>query len=97
MFAALKIREFLLSKHVIIKIYKSVILPVVQYGCKIWSLKLRKEYRLRVFENSVLRKTFEPSRDEIIRLWIKLHSEEFHNNSSPNIIRMIKSWRMTWA
>jgi hypothetical protein len=68
---------------------------VVLYGCETWSLTLREEHRLRVFENRVLRRIFEPKRDEVIGGWRKLHNEELHNlYCSPNIIRMIKSRRM---
>jgi hypothetical protein len=63
-----------------------------------WSLTLREEHRLRVFENRVLRRTFGPKRDEVIGDWRKLHIEELHNlNCSPSIIRMIMSARMKWA
>ena len=55
----------LLSKNLKIKIYRTIILPVVLYGCKIWSLTLREERRLRVFENRVLRRVFGPKRDEV--------------------------------
>ena len=55
----------LLSKNLKIKIYRTIILPVVLYGCETWSLTLRDERRLRVFENRVLRKVFEPKRDEV--------------------------------
>jgi hypothetical protein len=86
----------LLSKNVKIRIYKTIILPVVLYGCETWSLTLREEYRLRVFKNRVLR-IFAPKRDEVIGDRRKLH-EELHNlYSSPSIIRMIKSRRMRWA
>jgi hypothetical protein len=93
--------QYLLSSHLRskklkIKIYKTVILLVVLYGCKIWSLTLRYEHRLRVFENRVLRRAFEPKREED-RLWRKLHNDELHClYSSPNIVRVIKS-RMRWA
>jgi hypothetical protein len=71
---------------------------VVLYGCETWSLILREEHRLRVFENRVLRRTFGPKRDEVTGGWTKLHNEELHNlYSSPSIIRMIKSRRMRWA
>jgi hypothetical protein len=61
-------------------------------------LTLRKEYRLRVFENRVLRRIFEPKRDEVTGDWRKLHNEELHNlYSSPNIIIMIEPRRMRWA
>jgi hypothetical protein len=72
-------------------------LPVVLYGCKSWSLKLREENRLRVFENRVLRRIFGSKRDEVTGVWRKQHNEEFHElYSSPNIVRVIKS-RMKWA
>jgi hypothetical protein len=78
--------------------YKTKILPVVLYGCETWSLTLREEHRLRVFENRVLRRVFGPKRDEVRGEWRKLHSEELHNlYSSQNIIRQIKSRRMRWA
>jgi hypothetical protein len=70
----------------------------VLYGCETWSLTLREEHRLRVFENRVLRRIFGPKRDEVTGGWRKLHNEELHNlYSSPSIIRMIKSRRMSWA
>jgi hypothetical protein len=61
-----------------IKIYKTVILPVVLYGCETLSLTLREEHRLRVFENRVLRIIFGPKRDEVTGGWRKLHNEELH-------------------
>jgi hypothetical protein len=62
------------------------------YRCGTWSLILREEHRLRVFENRVLRRIFGPKRDEVKGDWWKLHNEELHNlYSSPNIIRMIRS------
>jgi hypothetical protein len=68
---------------------------VVLYGCETWSLTLREEHRLRVFENRVLRRIFGPRRDEVTGDWRKLRNEELHNlYSSPNIITMIKSRRM---
>jgi hypothetical protein len=80
----------LLSRNVRVKIYKTIILPVL-YGCETWSLTLREEHRLRVFENRVLRRIFEPKRDEVTGQWRKLHSGELHNFfSSPDIIRQIK-------
>jgi hypothetical protein len=88
----------LLSKNIKIRIYKIIILPVVLYGCKTWSLILREENRLRVFQNRVLRRIFGPKRDEVTGDWRKLHNDEFHKvYSSPNINRMIKSRRMRWA
>jgi hypothetical protein len=80
-----------------IKIYKTVILPVVLYGCETWSLTLREEHKLRIFENRVLRRIFGPKREED-GWWRKLHKDELHNlYSSLNIIRVIKSRRMRWA
>jgi hypothetical protein len=74
----------LLAKNVGIRIYKTIILPVVLYGCETWSLTLREEHRLRV-----LRRIFGPKRDEVTGGWRQLHNEELHNlYSSPSIIRM---------
>jgi hypothetical protein len=85
----------LLSRNIKVKIYKTIILPVVLYGCETWALALREENRLRVFENRVLRRIFGAKRDEVTGEWRKLHSEELHIlYSSPNIIRQIKSRRM---
>jgi hypothetical protein len=82
----------LLSRNVKVKIYKTIILPVVLYGCETWSLVLREEHRLRVFENRVLRRIFGPMWEEVMGEWSKLHNEELHNlYSSPDIIRQIKS------
>jgi hypothetical protein len=68
------------------------------YGCETWSLTLREEHRLRVFENKVLRRTFGPKRDEVTRGWRKLHNEELRDlYSSPSIIRIIKSTRTRWT
>jgi hypothetical protein len=65
------------------------------YGCEPWSLTLREEHRLRVFENSALRRIYGPKRDEVMEEWRKLQNGELHNlYSSPNIIRQIKSRRM---
>jgi hypothetical protein len=88
----------LLSRNVKVKIYKTIILPVVLYGCETWSLILREQHRLRVIENRVLRRIFGPKRGEVTGEWRKLHSEELHNlYSSSDIIRQIKSRRMKWA
>ncbi|KAJ4452252.1 hypothetical protein ANN_03770 [Periplaneta americana] len=80
------------------RIYKAVILPVVLYGCETWTLTLREEQRLRVFENKVLREIFGTKRDEVTGEWRKLHNAELHAlYSSPDIIRNIKSRRSRWA
>jgi hypothetical protein len=70
---------------------------VVLYGCETWSLTLKEEHRLRVFEERDLKRIFGPMSDEVTGGWRKLHNEELHNlYSSPSIIRMIKSKRVTW-
>jgi hypothetical protein len=85
----------LLSKNLKIRIYKTIILPVVLYGCETWSLTLREEHRLRVFENRVLRKIFGPKRDEVTGEWRKLHNKELLDlYSSPSVIRLINLRRM---
>jgi len=85
----------LLSKNIKIKIYRTIILPVVLYGCETWSLIFREEHRLRVFENRVLRRIFGPKRDEVIGEWRKVYNEELNDlYSSSNIIWGIKSKRM---
>ena len=84
----------LLSRNLKIKIYRTIILPVVLYGCETWSLRLREEHRLRVFENRVLRRIFGPRRDEVTGEWRKLHNELNDLYSSPNTVRVIKSRRM---
>jgi hypothetical protein len=87
----------LISKNLKIKVYKTVILPVVLYGCETWSLTLGEERRLTVFENRELRKIFGPKREEN-GSWRKLHNDELHDlYYSPNIVRVIKSRRMRWA
>jgi hypothetical protein len=68
---------------------------VVLYGCETWSLTLREEHRLRVFENRVLRRIFGPRRDEVTGDWRKLHKELHNLYSSPNTITMIKSRKET--
>jgi len=88
----------LLSKNLKIKIYGTIILPVVLYGCETWSLTLREEGNLRVFESMVLRRIFGPRRDEVTGEWRRLHNEELNGlYSSPNIVRVIKSRRMKWT
>jgi hypothetical protein len=85
------------KKNLKIKIYETVILPVVLYGCETWSLTLREEHSLRVFENKVLRKIFGTKREED-GSWRKLHNDELHNlYSSPNVVRVNKSGRLRWA
>ena len=85
----------LLTKELKIKIYRTIILPVVLYGCEIWSLTLRDERRLRVFENRVLRRVFGPKRDEVTVEGRKLHNEELSElYALPNIVRVVKSRRM---
>jgi hypothetical protein len=68
----------LLSRNVKVKIYKTIILPVVLYGCETWFLTLKEEHRLRVFENRVLRRIIRPKRDEVTGEWRKLYNEELH-------------------
>jgi hypothetical protein len=88
----------LLSKNLKIIIYRTLILPVVLYGCESWSLTLKEERRFRVFENGVLRRIFGPKRDEVTEEWRKLHNEELNGlYSLPNIVRVIKSRRLRWA
>jgi hypothetical protein len=71
---------------------------MVLYGCEAWSLTIREEHILRVFENRVLRKIFGPKRDEVTGGWKKLHNEELQGlYSLSSIIRKIKSRRMRWA
>jgi hypothetical protein len=82
----------LLPKNSKVKVYSSIIPPVVLYGCDTWSLTLREEHRLRAFENSVLRRIFGPNMEEVPGDWRRLHNEELHKfNASPNIIWVIKS------
>jgi hypothetical protein len=84
-------------RNVEVKMYKTVILPVL-YEYETWSLTLRKEHRLRLFENRVLGRIFGPTWDEITGEWWNSHNEELHKlNSSPDIIRQIKSSRMKWV
>jgi hypothetical protein len=88
----------LLSRNLKVKIYRTIILPVVLYGYETWSVTLREEHRLRVFENRVLRRIFGPKGDEATGEWRTLNSGKLHNlYSSPDIIRQIKSRRMRWA
>jgi hypothetical protein len=85
------------SRNVKVQIYKAVILPVVLYECETWSLTVREEHKLRVFENRVMR-IFGPKGDGVTGQWIKLHSGGLHNlYSSPDITRQIKSRRVMWV
>jgi hypothetical protein len=82
----------LLYRNLKIKIYRTIILPVVLYGCETWSLTLREAgaCRLRVFENKVLRRIFGLRRDEVTGEWRKLHNDELHElYSSPSIVRPV--------
>jgi hypothetical protein len=88
----------LLSKNVKVRIYKTIILPVVLYGCETCSLTVREEHKLRLFEKRVLRRLFGPKRDGVTGGWRKLYNEELYNlYSSPSIIRIIKLRRMWWT
>jgi hypothetical protein len=88
----------LLSKNLKTKIYRNIIFSCFLCGCETWSLTLREERKLRVFENMVLRRIFGPRRDEVTGDWRRLHNEELNDlYSSPNIVRVIKSRRMRWA
>jgi hypothetical protein len=81
-----------------IKIYRTLMLPVVLYGCETWTLTLKVERRLSVFENTVLRRIFGSKRDDVTGKYRSLYNEELHDlYSSPNIVRVIKSRRMRWA
>jgi hypothetical protein len=82
----------LLSKNTKIKIHRFIVLPDVLYGCETWSLTLREEHWLRVFESRMLMRISGPKSDEVTREWRRLHIEEFNDlYSSPNVIRVIKS------
>jgi hypothetical protein len=85
------------SKNTKIKVYRTIILPVVLYGCETLSLALKMERRLRVFENRVLRRIFGLKREKVIGVWRKLHYEEFNNLTSPNVVQVMKLRKMRWA
>jgi hypothetical protein len=80
------------SRNVKVKIYKTIILAVVLFGCETWSVTLQEEHRLRVYENRVLRRLCGPKRDKVMGKWRKLFSGELQNLClTPNTIRQIKS------
>jgi hypothetical protein len=84
-------------KNLKIKIFRTIVLPVVLYGCETWSLTLRKERRLRVFENRVLRRVFEPKRYEVTGELRKLYNEDLNNlYPLPNILQVVKYRRLRW-
>jgi len=81
----------MLPKNIKINIYRTIIFPVVLYGCENWSLILREERRLRLFENRVLRRLFGPKRNKVTRESNKLHNEALnYPYYSPSIVRVIK-------
>jgi hypothetical protein len=85
----------MLYRNIKVEIYITIILPLVLCGCETWSLTLREEQRLRVFQNRVLKIIFGPEGDEVMGERRKLHNGELHNlNSSLDVIRQIKSTRM---
>jgi hypothetical protein len=88
----------MLCRNLKVRIYKTIILPIVLYGCETWSLRLREEHRLRAFENRLLRRVLGLKRDMVTGEWRTLHIEKLHNlYSYPNIIRQVKSRRMRWT
>jgi len=89
--------QFAIRKYKV-EIYRTIIFPAVLYGCETWSLTLREERRVRVFENRVLRRIFGHKRDEVAGERRKLHNEELNDlNCSPNIVLEIRSRRMNWV
>jgi len=87
----------LVSKNLKIKIYRTIILTAVLYGSETWSLTLREDRRLRVFENRMLWRLFGPKCDEVTGEWRKLHNEELNDlYCSPNVVGVIKS-KMRWV
>ena len=86
------------TKTLKIKIYRTMILSIVLHGCETWSLTLREEHKLGLFENRVLRRVFGLKRDEVTGEWRKLHIEELRDlYSLPNVVRVVKSRRMRWV
>ena len=85
-------------KNIKIKIYRTIILTVVLYGCETWSLTLREEHRLRVFEDRLLMRIFGPKRNKVTGEWRRLQNEELKDLCSlPNIIWVIRSRGMIWV
>jgi len=81
-----------------LKIFRTVILPVILYGCESWSTTLADEHKLRVFENKILRKIYGPKRDEMTGEWRRLHNDELYGlYDSPNVVKIMKSRRLRWA
>jgi len=91
------VSSILLSKNIKIKIYRTIILPVVLCECVTFSLTLRKEHWLRVFENGVLQKIFGPKRDEVTGEWWRLHNEDLYDLYSSQNIRVVKEIIIRWA
>jgi len=88
----------LLSKNKQIKTDRTIILPVVLYGCETWPFTLREECRLRVFENRVLRRIFGPKRETVTGEWRKPNNEKINDlYCSPNIVQVIKSRKIRWV
>ena len=81
----------MLSKNLKIKVYRTIILSVVFYGCKSWSLTLKEEHGLRVFENRVLRRIFGPERDGVTGEWRKLHNEELNNRDRDRWLALVST------
>ena len=97
LFSPIHLSSRLLPKNLKIKIYKRIILPVVLYGNETWSLTLKEERKLRVFENRILKSIFEPKRDTNWK-WKRFRNYELHSlYRSPNIFRVISSTRLRWA
>jgi len=98
LFGAESFSSSLLSKNLKIKIYITIILPVVLNGCETWSLTLKEECRLTVFKNRMLWRVLGPKRDEVTGAWRKLHNEKLgYLYSLANIVRVVKSRGMRWA
>jgi hypothetical protein len=97
-FMVYKMGNIFLYNGKMVRIYKTVILPVVLYGCETWSLTVRQVHKLRMFENRMLRRIFGPKRDGVTGGWTKLHNEVPHNlYFSPSVIRILKSRMMRWT